>query len=77
MEKQILLFSQTRYNPFVALARDVLTRYHIPFWELNIETDSQAAGWLARWRGEAVVPTLAVLPAGLSPAQFPPALPPD
>ncbi len=56
MTTGIILVSQTAYNPYVALARDILKRYYIPCHEINIK--AIPAVCLAHWPEEIQPSTL-------------------
>lgn len=61
-DKTLILYGDAHYNPFTALVRDVLTRYHIDYREINMESPAlkeQAPIWLESM----ALPTLAVVHA--------------
>ena len=64
MTQEIIIYSREGYNPYTALARDLLHRYHIPFKEINITVNPDAAGRLKAWASEATTPALVVAAPG-------------
>jgi hypothetical protein len=72
VEKELILVSQPRYTPFVALARDLLTRYKIPFREIDIQAEPAIAERLIGWVGQLSVPTLIVVATESDVPLFPP-----
>jgi len=58
MTTTILLVGQTAYNPYVALARDILKRYHISYHEIDIDALPALARQAARWPQNTQAPTL-------------------
>jgi len=58
MDKELVLYSQVKYSPYVALARDLLQRYKIPFREIDITTNATAAEQLKTLTGNLNIPTL-------------------
>ena len=60
MEKELVLYGQTRYSPYVALARDLLTRYKIPFREIDVQANPMMADRVTTWTGRLSLPTLIV-----------------
>ena len=42
MEKELVMYIRGSYCPGVALARDLLTRYRVPFREVSIDQDPDA-----------------------------------
>ncbi|MFQ5576756.1 MAG: glutaredoxin family protein [Anaerolineae bacterium] len=72
MTHEIIIYSRAGYNSYTALARDLLTRYRIPFKEINI-TANPAAERLTAWAGEVDTPALVVAAPGAAlPAGPPP-----
>jgi len=64
MDKEIVIYSQVRYSPFIALARDLLTRYKIPFREIDINTDYSLADRVKSWVGKISLPAIIVAAPG-------------
>ncbi len=62
--KTLIVYGTTQYNPFMALVRDVLKRYHIEFKEVNIDNNPAAAKRLSALVGQVNVPTLVVAAEG-------------
>ena len=58
MEKELLMYSQIKYSPYVALARDLLQRYKIPFREIDITNNATATEQLKTLTGNLNLPTL-------------------
>jgi glutaredoxin len=64
MEKELVMYIRNAYCPGVALARDLLTRYHVPFREVSIDHDPDAATRLKAWTNFYSVPTLVIAQPG-------------
>jgi hypothetical protein len=64
MNKEIVLYVRTVYCPAVALARDLLMRYKVPYREINIDDDPLWAAQLKEWTHHYSVPTLIVANRG-------------
>jgi glutaredoxin len=62
--KELVVYVRTSYCPYVALARDVLARYHVPHRELDIEADPAMADRVRKWTGFLSVPTLVLAEPG-------------
>lgn len=62
--KEIVLYSRSAYIPFVALARDLLSRYQIPFREVNIDDQPQALARLQDLTGDVRLPTIIICKPG-------------
>lgn len=60
MEKEIVMYSRSTYCSFVALARDLLARYQIPYREIDIYPDRIYADRVKDWTGHLSVPTLII-----------------
>ncbi len=74
--KTLILYGTKQYNPFMALARDLLGRYHIPFKEINVDDNPDAAARVRSLVGHMNVPTLVVTaPGGVEPIEPPLPLP--
>lgn len=58
--KTLILYGTSQYNPFMALARDVLTRYQVPFREISIDSGAEATERLRALVGQVNVPTLVI-----------------
>ena len=71
-QKEIIIYSQAGYSPFTALARDLLTRYQIPFREINITSQSGQRDSLRHWSGDITLPTLVVTEPGADTPITPP-----
>lgn len=64
MDKEIVMYLRGSYCARVALARDLLTRYQIPYREVNIDTDPDAAARVKAWTHYYSVPTIVVANPG-------------
>ncbi len=64
MEKEIVMYVRTSYCPLVALARDVMQRYQVPYRELNIDDDSAIAARVKEWTHHYSVPTILIANSG-------------
>ncbi len=64
MPKEIVIYVRTAYCGPVALARDLLNRYHIPYREINIGSDPAIAARLKEWTNFHSVPTLIIANPG-------------
>ncbi len=62
--KSLIMYGTAQYNPFMALARDVLKRYQIDFEEISIDNNFAAARRLSALVGQVNVPTLVVTATG-------------
>lgn len=58
MDKEIVMYVRSAYCPLVALARDLLNRYSIPYREINISDDQAMADRVREWTGFLSVPTI-------------------
>lgn len=64
MDKELVVYVRQRYCPNVALARDLLTRYQIPYRELVIDDNPTLSDRLKAWTGFLSVPTLIIAHPG-------------
>ena len=64
MEKEIVMYARRSYCASVALARDVLERYNIPYRELSIDDDLAIAARVKAWTHHYSVPTLIIANRG-------------
>lgn len=64
MNKEIVMYVRGAYCGSVALARDLLIRYAIPFREINIDDDPLFAARLREWTQFFSVPTLIITNPG-------------
>lgn len=64
MGKELVMYVRTSYCPGVALARDLLTRYQVPYREVNIDDDPNLAAQLKDWTNYYSVPTLIIANPG-------------
>ncbi len=61
---ELVAYIRSSYCPYVALARDVLTRYKVPCREIDISGNPEAQARVVSWTGFKSVPTLLVARAG-------------
>lgn len=74
--KTLILYGTSQYNPFMALARDVLRRYKIPFQEICIDDNPDAVERVRALVGQVNIPTLVVAaPNSTDPIEPPHPLP--
>ena len=64
MEKEIVMYVKGTYCPGVALARDVMKRYKVPYREINMSEDSNAAERVKEWTHHYSVPTIVITNLG-------------
>jgi glutaredoxin len=64
MEKEIVMYVRHFYCSNVALARDVLNRYEIPYREIDIDRNPAMADRVVEWTHHMSVPTLVVTNSG-------------
>lgn len=64
MDKQIVMYVRRFYCPNVALARDLLNRYNIPYREINIDVDPAMAARVKAWTNYLSVPTIIIANPG-------------
>jgi glutaredoxin len=58
MEKEIVMYARSTYCPQMALARDLMDRYNIPYREIHINDDQGMAARVKAWTGYYSVPRL-------------------
>jgi hypothetical protein len=71
-QKEIIIYTQARYSPFTALARDLLTRYQIPYREIDITGQPTLADHLRPYVRDLDLPTLMVAEPGADSPITPP-----
>jgi glutaredoxin len=64
MDKEIVMYVRSAYCPTVALARDLLNRYKIPYREINISDVPAMADRIKEWTNFHSVPTLIIANRG-------------
>lgn len=64
MEKEIVMYIRGSYCAGVALARDLMNRYNIPYREINIDQDPLMAARVKEWTHHYSVPTLIIANKG-------------
>lgn len=62
--KEIVIYVRNVYCVSVALARDLMNRYNIPYREINIDEDPDVAARLKEWTHHYSVPTLIIANPG-------------
>ena len=60
MDKEIVMYVRGFYCPTVALARDVLNRYDVPYREIDIDQDPDMAARVKEWTHHYSVPTIII-----------------
>ena len=64
MDKEIVMYVRGFYCPGVALARDVMKRYGVPFREIDIDDDPAMAARVKEWTHYYSVPTIIIANEG-------------
>jgi glutaredoxin len=64
MDKEIVMYVRSIYCPQMALARDVMSRYGIPFREIDIGRDPAMAARVKEWTNFHSVPTIIIANPG-------------
>lgn len=64
MEKEIVMYVRNSYCSSVALARDLLNRYEVPYREIDIDTDPAMAARVKDWTWHYSVPTIVIAETG-------------
>jgi glutaredoxin len=64
VDKEIVMYVRGSYCVWVALARDVLNRYQIPYREINIDEDPDMAARVKEWTHHYSVPTIVIANPG-------------
>jgi glutaredoxin len=64
MEKEIVMYVRGSYCASVALARDLLNRYDIPYREIDIDGDPAMAARVKVWTHHYSVPTIIIAGQG-------------
>ncbi len=64
MAKEIVMYLRSSYCAGVTLARDLMTRYQIPYREINIDNDPTMAARVKAWTHNYSVPTIVIANAG-------------
>lgn len=64
MEKEIVMYVRGVFCGSVALARDLLNRYGVPYREVNIDDDPLDAARLKEWTNFFSVPTIIIANPG-------------
>ena len=64
MDKEIVMYVRGFYCPTVALARDVLNRYNVPYREIDIDQNPDMAARVKEWTHNYSVPTIIIANSG-------------
>ncbi len=64
MAKEIVMYVRNSYCPNVALARDLMDRYQVPYREISIDDDPAMAALVKEWTHHYSVPTLVIASTG-------------
>ena len=64
MDKEIVMFVRSSFCPGVALARDLMKRYNVPFREVDIDAELEMAARVKEWTHYLSVPTIIVAKRG-------------
>jgi len=64
VEKEIVMYVRSSYCPSVALARDLLDRYDVPYREISIDDDPTMAARVKEWTHHYSVPTIIIANQG-------------
>jgi glutaredoxin len=64
MDKELVMYVRSFYCPTVALARDLLKRYEVPYREIDIDADPEMAERVKTWTHHLSVPTIVVAEPG-------------
>ena len=64
MKKEIVMYARSTYCPQMALVRDLMDRYNIPYREININDDQDMAARVKAWTGHYSVPTIIIANPG-------------
>lgn len=64
MEKEIVMYVRSYYCPTVALARDLLNRYNVPYREIDIDADPTMLERVIEWTHHPSVPTIVIAKPG-------------
>jgi glutaredoxin len=60
----LIMYSRSFGCPFITVAKNVLSDYHVPYTEILIDKDAQAKARVIAWTGFQSVPTLVVAREG-------------
>ena len=63
-DKEIVIYSRSSFCPGVALVRDLLIRYNIPYREIDIDGDPDMAARVKEWTHHFSVPTIILARVG-------------
>ena len=64
MKKEIVMYARSTYCPQMALARDLMDRYNIPYREIDINDNQDMAARVKAWTGYHSVPTIIIANPG-------------
>jgi glutaredoxin len=63
-KRELIMYGRTLGCPFITTAKRVLEREQVPYRELLIDKDKEAAARVVAWTGFLSVPTLLIAEAG-------------
>lgn len=64
MDKEIVMYVRSFYCPGVALARDLMNRYGVPYREIDIDANLEMAERVKEWTHHLSVPTIVIANRG-------------
>ena len=77
-DKELVVYSRTTFCPYIAKAHRVFEKHNVPYREIMIDKDEEAARRVKAWTGFLSVPTIPIAQAGEDlPYEEPASLPPD
>ena len=63
-KRELIVYGRSTYCPYLDTAHNVLAEYHVPYRELMIDQDDDAATRVIGWTGFRSVPTILVADQG-------------
>ncbi|MBN1309852.1 MAG: glutaredoxin family protein [Anaerolineae bacterium] len=76
-DKEIVVYSRTSFCPYIAKAHRVFEKHNVPYREIMIDQDEEAARRVETWTGFRSVPTIIIARTGEDvPYEEPASLPP-
>ena len=64
LQHELIVYGRTTYCPYLDIAHTVLADHKIPYREIMIDQDPEAAGRVIAWTGFRSVPTILVAEPG-------------
>jgi glutaredoxin len=64
LDRELIVYGRTTYCPYLDTAHTVLAEYKVPYREIMIDLDPDAAARVIAWTGFRSVPTLLVAESG-------------